>query len=71
MHYTGMAAVTLTPMADTGNLVHTVEISSLGIWVIGSVTVIILGLSILTSLADRRFAAQALELRRLSEAHYC
>jgi two-component system sensor histidine kinase/response regulator len=55
-------------MATAGELTHAVAISSLGTVVISSVTVIILGLTILTSLIDRRFAAQAFELQRLTEA---
>jgi two-component system sensor histidine kinase/response regulator len=58
MHYTGMAAVTLMPMAAAGRPAHSVERSSLGTMVISSVTLMILGLTILTSLVDRRFAAQ-------------
>ena len=67
MHYTGMAAVTFVPMAEPPNLTHAVAISSLGTLVIGSVTLMILGLTVLTSLIDRRFAAQAIELKRLLE----
>ncbi len=67
MHYTGMAAVTFLPMAMASNPAHSVEISSLGTVVISSVTLTILGLTILTSLVDRRFAAQAIELRRVME----
>jgi NO-binding membrane sensor protein with MHYT domain len=68
MHYTGMAAVTLMPMDTAGSLSYTVAISSLGTLVISSVTLTILGLTILTSLIDRRFAAQALRLQYLTEA---
>ena len=68
MHYTGMAAVTFVPMAMAGGLTHSVAISSLGTVVISSVTLTILGLTILTSLIDRRFAAQSLKLRQLMEA---
>jgi two-component system sensor histidine kinase/response regulator len=68
MHYTGMAAVTLMPMDTAGSLSYTVAISSLGTLVISSVTLTILGLTILTSLIDRQFAAQALRLQYLTEA---
>jgi two-component system, sensor histidine kinase and response regulator len=68
MHYVGMAAVTFVPMATARSLTHSVAISSLGTVVIGSVTMMILGLTILSSLIDRRFAADALELRYLTEA---
>ncbi|MBZ5593236.1 MAG: hypothetical protein LAP39_13425 [Acidobacteriia bacterium] len=67
MHYTGMAAVTFMPMDTAGSLANTVAISWLGTLVISSVTVVILGLAILTSLIDRRFAAQARELQNLTE----
>jgi PAS domain S-box-containing protein len=69
MHYTGMAAVSFTPMPGYVDLGHSVEISTLGIVGIGSVTLSVLGLTILTSLIDRRFSAQALELEQ-SEQRY-
>jgi PAS domain S-box-containing protein len=69
MHYTGMAAVTFHPMAMVLNLKHSVEISSLGIVGIGSVTFMVLVLAIVTSFVDRRLSAQALELQ-LSEQRY-
>jgi two-component system sensor histidine kinase/response regulator len=62
MHYTGMAAVTYIPMSSAPDLAHSVQISALGIGAIVIVTFAILSLSILTSLADRRFSAQSLEL---------
>ena len=65
--YTGMAAVTFVAMPAIGNLDHAVEISSLGIVVITSISTIILGLAILTSLVDRKFSTQAVELQRLME----
>ena len=67
MHYTGMAAVAYVPMATTGSLTHSVAISWLGTVVISSFTMMILGLTILSSRIDRRFAAQASQLRRLTE----
>jgi PAS domain S-box-containing protein len=69
MHYTGMAAVSFTPMASSSDLAHSVEISSLGIVGIGGVTLMVLVLAIVTSLVDRRFSAQSLELQ-LSEQSY-
>ena len=67
MHYTGMAAVTFLPTGLTGSLIHAVEVSSLGTVVISSATIIILGLTILTALVDRRFAANATERQHLME----
>lgn len=71
MHYTGMAAVTYTAPADS--LVkddpRSISISSLGAAGIGAVALILLTITILTSLVDRRFSAQALELES-SERRY-
>ena len=67
MHYTGMAAVTFLPMGSTGSLIHSVEVSSLSTVVISSVTIIILGLTILTALVDRRFSANAVERQHLMD----
>jgi PAS domain S-box-containing protein len=63
MHYTGMAAASFSPaeMMD-GDLSHSLSISSVGTAGIILVTFMILGLTILTSLVDRRFTAQTLEL---------
>jgi PAS domain S-box-containing protein len=68
MHYTGMAAVTFTPLGQSPDLAHAVEITSLGIVSIGGVTLLVLVLAILTSLIDRRFSAQALELQRSEQS---
>jgi two-component system, sensor histidine kinase and response regulator len=62
MHYTAMAAVTFVPNAVNPDFTHTVSISSLGTTGIGAVTLILLGLAILTCSIDRRFGAQKLEL---------
>jgi PAS domain S-box-containing protein len=69
MHYTGMAAVTFRSMAGPMDLTHSVQISSVGTVSIGGVALLILSLTILTSLMDRRFSAQSLELH-LSEQRY-
>ena len=70
MHYTGMAAASFTSSALVhGDLTHALSISSLGIASIIVVTFAVLGLSLLTSLVDRRFSAQALELEA-SERRY-
>jgi len=63
MHYTGMAAASFTPsLAANDNLSHALNITSLGATVVVVVAFMVLGLAILTSLIDRRFSAQALEL---------
>jgi len=63
MHYTGMAAASFTPSGLPADLSHAVSISSLGTAGIAAVTFIVLGLALLTSWVDRRFAAQTLELQ--------
>ena len=63
MHYTGMAAASFTPSTlMDGDVLHALSISSLGTAVIIVVTFMILGLTVLTSLIDRRFSAQAFAL---------
>ncbi|HXU21019.1 MAG TPA: response regulator [Verrucomicrobiae bacterium] len=69
MHYTGMAAVTFTRapgMAAMDGLSHSIDVSYLGVFGISTVTLMVLGLAMVTSLADRRFSAQAFALQ-LSE----
>jgi PAS domain S-box-containing protein len=63
MHYTGMAAASFTPSGMPADLHHAVSISTLGTIGIAAVTWIVLGLALLTSWLDRRFAAQTLELQ--------
>src|SRR6266404_686382 len=63
MHYTGMAAASFTPSGMPADLSHAVSISTIGTAGIAAVTFIVLGLALLTSWMDRRFAAQALELQ--------
>jgi len=63
MHYTGMAAASFTPSGVPADLSHAVSISALGTGGIAAMTFIVLGLALLTSWVDRRFAAQTLELQ--------
>ncbi len=63
MHYTGMAAASFTPSGMPSDLSHAVSISTLGTAGIAAATFIVLGLVLLTSSVDRRFAAQILELQ--------
>jgi PAS domain S-box-containing protein len=63
MHYTGMAAASFTPSGLPADLSHAVSISTLGTAGITAVTFIVLGLALLTSSVDRRFAARTLELQ--------
>src|ERR1700752_4161843 len=70
MHYTGMAAASFTPSGMPADLTHAVSISTLGIAGIVAVTFIVLGLALLTSWVDRRFAAQIFELRQQRSEAY-
>src|SRR5712671_2283917 len=63
MHYTGMAAASFTPSGMPMDLSHAVSISTLGTGGIAAVTFIVLGLALLTSWVDRRFATQTLEVQ--------
>jgi PAS domain S-box-containing protein len=63
MHYTGMAAASFTPSGMPTDLSHAISISTLSTGGIAAVTFIVLGLALLTSWVDRRFAAQTLELQ--------
>ena len=70
MHYTGMAAASFTSSTLVhGDRSHSLSISSLGIAGVIVVTFMVLGVSLLTSLVDRRFSAQTLELEA-SERRY-
>ena len=63
MHYTGMAAASFTPSGIPTDLSHAASISTLGTVGIAAVTLVVLGLALLTSWVDRRFAAQTLEVQ--------
>jgi PAS domain S-box-containing protein len=63
MHYTGMAAASFTASGTPVDMSHAVSISTLGTAGIAAVTFVVLGLALLTSGVDRRFAAQTLELQ--------
>ena len=63
MHYTGMAAVSFTPstMADQ-TLTHSVPVTSLGIFVIVCLTVVVLAIALLSSRIGRIFEQLVLRL---------
>jgi PAS domain S-box-containing protein len=69
MHYTGMSAASFEPGHMHGDLTSAVGISSLGVAGLVLVTVLVLGLAIMTSVVDRRFAYRAIELE-VSEKRY-
>jgi PAS domain S-box-containing protein len=68
MHYTGMAAATFIAMPSQAHngTAHAVSVSSLSITGIIIVTFLVLAIAVLTSLAGRRFSAQAVELEASS-----
>ncbi len=71
MHYTGMAAASFTPSHFIhGDLSHALSISSVGISGVIVVTFMVLGLSLLTALADRRFSAQGSDLQASEERYH-
>jgi two-component system sensor histidine kinase/response regulator len=69
MHYTGMAAASFTSAPLMGDTSLAVGISSVGVVGISSVSLMVLAFAILTSLIDRRFSSQTLELES-SENRY-
>ena len=69
MHYTGMAAASFMPTNTPPNLSHAVSITALGTAGIAMVTMVVLGLAILTSLFDRRYSAQTLELESAEQRY--
>ncbi len=62
MHYTGMAACTFTAVSQQPDFSHSVSVDTLGIVGLAIVTFMVLGLTILTSLFDRRYSARTREL---------
>ena len=61
MHYTGMAAARFAPSAIVPVTTHAVSTSTLGLTGVSAVTVLVLGVAVLTSVVDRRFSAQRLQ----------
>jgi PAS domain S-box-containing protein len=62
MHYTGMAAARFIPSAVMPDTSHAVSTSTLGFAGVSAVTLLILGVAVLTAAVDRRFSAQQSEL---------
>lgn len=61
MHYTGMAAARFAPSAITPVTSHAVSTSTLGITGVSAVSLLVLGVAVLTSAVDRRFSFQRLQ----------
>src|SRR5438094_4121608 len=62
MHYTGMAAARFTPSTLIPDTSHAVSTSTLSIAGVSAVTLVVLGVALLTSAVDRRFSAQRSQL---------
>jgi len=58
MHYTGMAAVTFMPTGIIPDLSYSIDISTLAVFSIVIVMIMILGFTLVVSLVDRRLFAQ-------------
>jgi two-component system sensor histidine kinase/response regulator len=69
MHYTGMAAATFVAAPLMEDTSHAVSVDAVGVAGISSVTLVVLAVAILTSIIDRRFSFQTLELES-SERRY-
>jgi PAS domain S-box-containing protein len=69
MHYTGMAAANFMPASAVPDLSHAVSISTLGTAGITMVTIMVLALAVLSSIVDRRYSAQALELEAAEQRY--
>ncbi|MBI4480945.1 MAG: response regulator [Acidobacteria bacterium] len=67
MHYTAMAAANFVPTDAAPDLTHAISVSALGIAGIAAVTLMVLGLSVLTAVVDRRFSAQTASLEASEE----
>src|SRR2546422_1830450 len=63
MHYTGMAAARFTPSTVIADTSHAVGTSTLSIAGVSAVTLLVLGVAVLTSAVGRRFSAQTFKLR--------
>jgi PAS domain S-box-containing protein len=62
MHYSGMAAISFMPTQVAPDLSNSVDISTVADFAILSVTFVILGFALITSLVDRRLSAKQLIL---------
>jgi two-component system sensor histidine kinase/response regulator len=69
MHYVGMAAATFSDSGVVPDLSHAISISWFGTAGITVVTMMVLGCAVLTSVADRRFSAQAIEIVSSAERY--
>src|SRR6202049_3648608 len=69
MHYTGMASAHFMIGGTAPDFSHAVSISALGTTGITIVTIMILALAVLSSVVDRRYSAQTLELESAEQRY--
>jgi two-component system, sensor histidine kinase and response regulator len=69
MHYTGMAAAQFAPSSMSPDTSHVVSTSTLGFTGVSAVTLLVLGVAVLTASIERRFSVQKLQLSA-SERRY-
>jgi PAS domain S-box-containing protein len=69
MHYTGMAAASFKLSRTAPDVSHAIGISTLGAAGITVVTLMILALAVLTSVYDRRYSEQTLELESAEQRY--
>jgi two-component system, sensor histidine kinase and response regulator len=70
MHYTGMAAASFTPTDLPVDMIGTLSVSAFGTAGIIVVTFMVLALVLVTSLADRRFSVQTLQLEANADRYH-
>lgn len=66
MHYTGMAAASWEAMPMQGDLSHATKLPATGV---AMVTLLVLAISIITAMIDRRFSARNIALAASEERH--
>ena len=69
MQYTGMAAASFTASNVRPDLSHAVSISALGTAGITMVTLTVLAIAVLSSVFDRKYSAQTVELERAEKRY--
>jgi len=69
MHYTGMAAASFTPSSVVPDTAHAVSTATLSYAGVSAVTLLVMGVAVLTASVDRRFSAQKVQLAA-SESRY-
>jgi two-component system sensor histidine kinase/response regulator len=69
MHYTGMAAASFVRSNEAPDLSHAISVSTLGIFGVAGLTLLVLGAAIITAVLDRRFTAQALALESSEQVY--